>query len=528
MEINEITAVIKKQLEDYDEKVKPTENGVVISYADNIATVYGIKDIMYGEMVEFQNKNLTKGMAFNLEEDFVKIIIIESDSSIVEGTKVKRLKKIINTKVGDEYLGRVVDGIGIPIDEKGDIKSKTTSPLFKIAPPIMHRKSVNEPLQTGIMAIDSLIPIGKGQRQLIIGDRQTGKSSICIDTILNQQGKDVYCVYVSIGQRASWLAKIINFLHDKGAMKYTTVVSASASESSVLQYLSPYTACSIAEYWMSNGKDVLIIYDDLSKHAVAYRTISLLMHRPPGREAYPGDIFYIHSSLLERSAKLNKKMGGGSITAFPIVETQAGEIAAYIPTNIISITDGQIFLQTGLFNSGQLPAVDVRLSVSRIGGDGQLKSIKMATSTLRIYLAQYNEVKEFSQFSSDLDKTTLETLNNGLKIMTTLKQPENFPIEQEYQILILLAIKYKFIKFIPKKTVTLYKKYLFDNFESKLKNYKKIVYKSNYTKDDEKMLIKNIKVLTINFLNNNLNMMTKTNIETIKKLKEYNPFDGTK
>ena len=417
---------------------------------------------MLGELLLFENG--VYGMVLNLKEDSVGVVLMGDDTYIKEGQIVKRTKQLVQTVVGDELLGRVVNALGQPIDGKGSIKSKKKRPVERIAPGVMTRKSVNESLQTGILAIDAMIPIGKGQRELIIGDRQTGKTSIAIDTIINQKNKKVYCVYVAIGQKSSTVAQIVEKLKQAGAMEYTTIVSAGASDLSSLQYLAPYTGVTMAEEWMEQGKDVLIIYDDLSKHAVAYRTMSLLLRRPPGREAYPGDVFYLHSRLLERAARLNKEYGNGSITALPIIETQAGDISAYIPTNVISITDGQIFLSQQLFNSGVRPAINIGLSVSRVGSSAQIKAMKQVAGTLKLELAQYNELQAFAQFGSDLDETTKKVLQHGKKAIELLKQPQYHPLSQIQQVIILLAINLKHIQWLPLEKINLFKETLKHHF----------------------------------------------------------------
>ncbi len=469
---HDISSIIKKRIKSYDSKSSKTEEGKVISIADGIATVSGLNETMAGELLIFEGD--TYGMALNLEEDYIGVILFGQYSHIEEGSKVKRTKTVAEVPAGDEMLGRVVDATGRAIDGKGDIKTKATMKLERKAPGIMERQSVFEPLETGILAIDSMIPIGKGQRELIIGDRKTGKSAIAIDTIMNQKGKNVKCVYVSIGQKNSTLAVTAQKLEEAGAMEYTTIVSASASESDAMQYVSPYTGVAIAEYWMEQGDDVLIVYDDLSKHAVAYRSVSLLLRRPPGREAYPGDVFYLHSRLLERAAKLSEERGGGSITALPIIETQAGDISAYIPTNVISITDGQIFLVADQFNSGQRPAVDSGLSVSRVGSSAQTKLMKKVSGKLKMQLATYEEMKAFAKFSSDLDDTTKAIIDNGNMIKEFLKQPNNNPYDQSVQAIMLFGIDRKLFKDVPSKQVAEFKKFLLNEIEtdSKLKKVK--------------------------------------------------------
>lgn len=400
----EITSIIKNEIKNYEKELETVDSGTIIQIGDGVARVYGLEECMEGELLEFPNQVF--GMALNLEQDNVGCVLLGSEEGIKEGDIVKRTGKIVEVPVGEDLIGRVVNSLGQPIDGKGPIKNDGYRAIEVPAPGILERSSVNEPLQTGIKAIDSMIPIGRGQRELIIGDRQTGKTAIAIDTIINQKGKDVICIYVAIGQKQSTVANIVNTLTEEGAMDYSIVVTASASESAPLQYIAPYSGCTMGEYFMNKGKHVLIIYDDLSKHAVAYRTMSLLIRRPPGREAYPGDVFYIHSRLLERAAKLSKENGGGSLTALPIIETLAGDVTAYIPTNVISITDGQIFLETELFNAGQRPAVNPGISVSRVGGNAQIKAMKQVSGTLRLELAQYRELASFAQFGSDLDKDT--------------------------------------------------------------------------------------------------------------------------
>ena len=439
----EISSVIKEQIKGYSAKLDVSEVGTVIQVGDGIARVYGLENAMSGELLEFADG--TVGMAQNLEEDNIGVVILGSDTGIKEGDTVKLTGKVASVPVGDAMIGRVVNALGEPIDEKGPIAATGSRPIERVAPGVITRKSVDVPLQTGIKAIDAMVPIGRGQRELIIGDRQTGKTAICIDTIINQKGKDCLCIYVAIGQKASTVARIVKSLQDSGAMDYTTVVSATASESSTLQYIAPYAGVAIAEEFMENGKDVLIIYDDLSKHAVAYRAMSLLLRRPPGREAYPGDVFYLHSRLLERSARIDKKYGGGSITALPIIETQAGDVSAYIPTNVISITDGQIFLESELFNSGVRPAINAGLSVSRVGGSAQIKAMKKIAGPIRIELAQYRELESFSQFGSDLDKDTLDRLNHGQRIVEILKQPQYKTLEVEKEVVILYAVTNKYL-----------------------------------------------------------------------------------
>ena len=433
----EISAVIKEQIKNYKSQLEISDFGTVIQVGDGIARVYGLENCMSGELLEFPGN--TYGMAMNLEEDNVGVVIMGSDREIKEGDIVKPTGKVAEVPVGDAMMGRVVNALGQPIDGKGPIVSNESRPIEYPAPGVLQRKSVNEPLQTGIKAIDSMIPIGRGQRELIIGDRQTGKTAIAIDTILNQKGEDVICIYVAIGQKKSTVAQLVQNLEDKGAMDYTIVVSATASDVAPLQYIAPYAGCAIGEYFMYQGKDVLIVYDDLSKHAVAYRAMSLLLRRPPGREAYPGDVFYLHSRLLERAAKLSDELGGGSITALPIIETQAGDVSAYIPTNVISITDGQIYLETELFFTGQRPAVNAGISVSRVGGNAQIKAMKKVASSVKLELAQYRELASFSQFGSDVDADTKARLDHGQVLMEILKQPQYQPIPVEKQVMIIYA-----------------------------------------------------------------------------------------
>ena len=437
----EISALIKEQIKHYEDKIQSNDVGYVIRVGDGIALIQGLDKAMSSELLLFPHD--VYGMVLNLEEDHVGAVLLGDDTLIKEGDEVKRTGRIVEVPVGDGMLGRVVNALGQPIDGKGPIVCNRTRPVERVAPGVMTRKSVHQPLMTGLKIIDSMIPIGKGQRELIIGDRQTGKTAIAVDTILNQKGQDVYCIYVAIGQKASTVAQIMEKLRQHDAMGYTTIVAATASEMAPLQYLAPYAGCAIGEEWMEQGKDVLIIYDDLSKHAVAYRTMSLLLRRPPGREAYPGDVFYLHSRLLERAAKLNDELGGGSLTALPIIETQAGDISAYIPTNVISITDGQIFLQTELFNAGVRPAVDSGLSVSRVGSAAQTKAMKKASGSVRIDLAQYREMEVFTQFSSDLDEATTAQLKYGSCLTELLKQPLGRPLSLHEQVITLCAATHK-------------------------------------------------------------------------------------
>ena len=439
----EITKIIRSQIENYENKMEASETGVVILVGDGIAKVSGLDQCMAGELVEFPDGSY--GMAQNLEENTVSIVILGSDQGIKEGDVVKRTGRVVSVPVGAGLIGRVVNALGQPIDGKGDVAAEGYRPIESPAPGIIERQHVSRPLQTGIKAIDSMIPIGRGQRELIIGDRQTGKTTIATDTILNQKGKNVICIYVAIGQKRSTVAQVVDNLTQGGAMDYTTVVSATASELAPMQYIAPYAGCAMGEYFMHQGKDVLVIYDDLSKHAVAYRAISLLIRRPPGREAYPGDVFYLHSRLLERAAQLSPELGGGSLTALPIIETQAGDVSAYIPTNVISITDGQIFLETELFNSGIMPAVNPGISVSRVGGDAQIKAMKKVAGSLKLLYSQYRELQSFAQFGSDLDADTKSRLALGERIVAVLKQKNNAPIEVAHQVCVIYAVTHGYL-----------------------------------------------------------------------------------
>ena len=453
----EISNIIKEQITHYQSQIRLTDVGTVVTVGDGIAHIHGLENCMSGELLEFPGG--VYGMAQNLEEDLVGAVILGSDQNIREGDTVKRTKRIVEVPVGEAMLGRVVDALGKPIDGKGPINTTESRPVECPAPGIIERAPVNVPLQTGIKAIDSMIPIGRGQRELIIGDRQTGKTAICLDTIINQKGTGVVCVYVAIGQKRSTVAQVAETLAKNGAMDYTCIVAATASESAPLQYIAPYAGCSIGEYFMHKGKDVLVIYDDLSKHAVAYRALSLLLHRPPGREAYPGDVFYLHSRLLERAANIQN---GGSLTALPIIETQAGDVSAYIPTNVISITDGQIFLETELFNSGIRPAVNPGISVSRVGGNAQIKAMKKVAGTLKLAYSQYRELQAFSQFGSDLDADTKKRLNQGERIVEVLKQPQNSPIPVEKQVIIIFAVVSGELLDIPVELIGTFQKELFE------------------------------------------------------------------
>ena len=447
----EISKIIRSQIENYENKIEASETGVVILVGDGIAKASGLDNCMAGELVEFPDGSY--GMAQNLEENTVSIVILGSDQGIKEGDTVKRTGKVVSVPVGQGLIGRVVNALGEPIDGKGAITAESYRPIESPAPGIIERQHVSRPLQTGIKAIDSMIPIGRGQRELIIGDRQTGKTTIATDTILNQKGKDVICIYVAIGQKRSTVAQVVENLARGGAMEYTIVVSATASELAPMQYIAPYSGCTMGEFFMHQGKDVLVIYDDLSKHAVAYRAISLLIRRPPGREAYPGDVFYLHSRLLERAAQLSPELGGGSLTALPIIETQAGDVSAYIPTNVISITDGQIFLETELFNSGIMPAVNPGISVSRVGGDAQIKAMKKVAGSLKLLYSQYRELQSFAQFGSDLDADTKERLALGERIVAVLKQKNNSPKEVAQQVCIIYAVTHGYLHSIPVEKV---------------------------------------------------------------------------
>lgn len=460
----EIISILKNEIENFDQISKDSEVGTVVSVGDGIANIYGIEHAMYGEIVTFENG--LKGMVQDIQKDTIGCILFGSDVDIKEGTKVMRTKKKAGVPVGDKFIGRVVNALGAPIDGAGEIEAEDYRPIENEAPGIVDRKSVSVPMETGILSIDSMFPIGRGQRELIIGDRQTGKTSIATDTILNQKGKDVICIYVAIGQKASTIAKVVNTFKNGGAMDYTIVVASTASDCAPLQYIAPYAGTAIAEHFMHKGKDVLIVYDDLSKHAVAYRALSLLLGRSPGREAYPGDVFYLHSRLLERSSRLSDEMGGGSITALPIIETQAGDVSAYIPTNVISITDGQIFLESDLFFSGMRPAVNVGLSVSRVGGAAQTKAMKKASGSVRIDLAQYREMEVFTQFSSDLDEATTAQLKYGSCLMELLKQPLCSPLSLHQQVITLCVATHKLMVDVEKKEIKKYQKDLLEYFDN--------------------------------------------------------------
>ena len=465
MKPEEISSVIKEEIKRYSSHMSVAEVGTVIQVADGIARIHGLEKAMQGELLEFPHG--VRGMVLNLEEDNVGAVLLGDATNIEEGDIVKTTGTVVEVPVGDEMIGRVVNALGQPIDGKGPISSRKFRKIERVASGVIDRKSVDTPLQTGIKAIDSMVPIGRGQRELIIGDRQTGKTAIAIDTIINQKGQNVKCIYVAIGQKASTVANIVKTLEENGAMDYTTVVASTSSELAPLQYIAPYSGCAIGEEWMENGEDVLIIYDDLSKHATAYRTLSLLLRRPPGREAYPGDVFYLHSRLLERAARLSDELGGGSLTALPIIETQAGDVSAYIPTNVISITDGQIYLETEMFNAGFRPAVNAGLSVSRVGGSAQIKAMKKIAAPIRVELAQFRELASFAQFGSELDADTKEKLAQGERIREVLKQPQYAPVPVEYQVIILYAATRKHLLDIPTEKVLEFEEALFEYIKTK-------------------------------------------------------------
>ncbi|MBQ7541472.1 MAG: F0F1 ATP synthase subunit alpha [Clostridia bacterium] len=483
----EISGIIKSQIRNYEAKIEQSETGTVVLVGDGIAKAYGLDNCMANELLTFSGGEY--GMALNLEEDVVSIVLLSDDANIKEGDVVRRTGKVVNVPVGEGMIGRVVNALGEPIDGKGPTGCTATRPIESEAPGIIRRKSVSVPLQTGIKAIDSMIPIGRGQRELIIGDRQTGKTTIATDTILNQKGQDVLCVYVAIGQKNSTVAEVAQTLESGGAMDYTVIVSATASEMAPLQYIAPYSGCAIAEYFMAQGKDVLIIYDDLSKHAVAYRALSLLIRRPPGREAYPGDVFYLHSRLLERAARVAPEFGGGSITALPIIETQAGDVSAYIPTNVISITDGQIFLESELFHSGVMPAVNPGISVSRVGGSAQIKAMKKVAGTLKLLYSQYRELQSFAQFGSDLDADTKARLALGDRIVAVLGQDKRSPVAVELQVAILYAVINGYLNTIAVEQVHRFESELFDHLRLKHGDLlRRIRETGNLSKEDETLL----------------------------------------
>ncbi len=482
----EISSIIKSQIENYKSRVEMTETGKVILVGDGIARVYGLSNCMANELLEFEDGSF--GMAQNLEEETVSVAVLSNKNNIREGSSVKRTGKVLSVPVGEKLLGRVVNALGEPIDGKGPVQYSATRPIESEAPGIIERKSVSVPLQTGIKAIDSMIPIGRGQRELIIGDRQTGKTEIAIDTIINQKNSDVICIYVAIGQKSTSVAQLANELNKNGALGYTIIVSASASESAPLQYIAPYSGCAMAEYFREQGKDVLIIYDDLSKHAVAYRALSLLIRRPPGREAYPGDVFYLHSRLLERAACVAEEYGGGSITALPIIETQSGDVSAYIPTNVISITDGQIFLETELFHSGIMPAINPGISVSRVGGSAQLKGMKKVAGELKLLYSQYRELQSFAQFGSDLDADTKARLALGERIVEVLKQGRNNPVRVGCQVAIVYAAIKGYLDRVPVSKVHEYEKNLFLKLENEKGEWLKRIEAGYYDEADEEEL----------------------------------------
>ncbi len=494
----EISSVIKEQIKRYAAQLEVADVGTVIQVADGIARIHGLENAMQGELLEFPGE--VYGMVLNLEEDNVGAVLLGDSRNINEGDTVKTTGRVVEVPVGDAMLGRVVNALGQPIDGKGPIETSKFRQIERVASGVISRKSVDTPLQTGIKAIDAMIPIGRGQRELIIGDKQTGKSAIAIDTIINQKGKGVKCIYVAIGQKASTVASIVKTLEEFGAMAYTTVVASTASELAPLQYIAPYSGCAIGEEWMENGQDVLVVYDDLSKHATAYRTLSLLLKRPPGREAYPGDVFYLHSRLLERAARLSDKLGGGSLTALPIIETQAGDVSAYIPTNVISITDGQIYLETDMFNAGFRPAINAGLSVSRVGGAAQIKAIKKIAAPIRVELAQYRELAAFSQFGSELDADTKEKLAQGERIREILKQPQYQPMAVEKQVLIIYAAIKKYLLDIPVDAILRFEKDLFDYVETKYPEILNSIRETKELKEDmEQKLVKAIEECKASF-----------------------------
>lgn len=494
----EISSVIKDEIKKYSSKMSVSNVGTVMQVSDGIARIHGLESAMQGELLEFPGE--VEGMVLNLEEDNVGAVLLSDASSISEGDTVKTTGRVVSVPVGDGMLGRVVNALGHPIDGKGPIPSSKTREIERVAPGVITRKSVDTPLQTGIKAIDSMVPIGRGQRELIIGDRQTGKTAIAIDTIINQKGQGVKCIYVAIGQKSSTVANIVKTLEEYGAMDYTTVVASTASELAPLQYIAPYSGCAIGEGWMENGDDVLIIYDDLSKHAAAYRTLSLLLRRPPGREAYPGDVFYLHSRLLERAAKLSDELGGGSLTALPIIETQAGDVSAYIPTNVISITDGQIYLETEMFNAGFRPAVNAGLSVSRVGGAAQIKAMKKIAAPIRVELAQYRELAAFSQFGSELDADTKEKLAQGERIKEILKQTQYQPMPVAYQIMIIYAATKKYLLDVAVEDILSFQDALFELVQTKYPEIPKAIDETKEISDEtEKLLVQAIEECKANF-----------------------------
>ena len=495
----EISSVIKEQIKRYAAQLEVADVGTVIQVADGIARIHGLDNAMQGELLEFPGE--VYGMVLNLEEDNVGAVLLGAQRNVNEGDTVKTTGRVVEVPVGDAMLGRVVNALGQPIDGKGPIETNKYRQIERVASGVISRKSVDTPLQTGIKAIDSMVPIGRGQRELIIGDRQTGKTAIAIDTIINQKGQGVKCIYVAIGQKASTVAALVKTLEEFGAMSYTTVVASTASELAPLQYIAPYAGCAIGEEWMENGEDVLVVYDDLSKHAAAYRTLSLLLKRPPGREAYPGDVFYLHSRLLERAARLSDKLGGGSLTALPIIETQAGDVSAYIPTNVISITDGQIYLETEMFNSGCRPAINAGLSVSRVGGSAQIKAMKKIAAPIRVELAQYRELAAFAQFGSELDADTTEKLAQGARIREMLKQPQYQPMPVEKQVIIIYAATRKYLLDIPVEQVLPFEKALFEYVDTKYPDVPEAIRTEKVISDEtEAKLVKAIEECKADFL----------------------------
>ena len=490
MHINagEISKIIKEQIQNYEQRVDATETGTVLSVGDGIARVYGVQNAMSMELLEFPGGLL--GMVLNLEEDNVGVALLGEDTGIKEGDPVKRTGRIFSVPIGDAVMGRVLNPLGMPVDGLGPVEATEFSAVEVKAPGIIARKSVHEPMVTGIKAIDAMTPIGRGQRELVIGDRQTGKTAICIDAILAQKNSDVHCFYVAIGQKRSTVALVADTLRKHGAMEYTTIISATASEPAPLQYIAAYSGCTMAEYYRNNGKHALIVYDDLSKQAVAYRQMSLLLRRPPGREAYPGDVFYLHSRLLERAAKVNDSLGAGSMTALPIIETQAGDVSAYIPTNVISITDGQVYLEPNLFNAGIRPAINVGLSVSRVGGSAQIKAMKQVAGTMRLDLAQYRELAAFAQFGSDLDKSTKQKLERGARLVELLKQPQYQPMPVEYQVIIIYAATKKYLLDIPTSQVLAFEKELFQYIDTKYPEIPKSIRETKEMKPETEELLK--------------------------------------
>ena len=494
----EISSVIKEQIKRYASELDVSDVGTVIQVADGIARIHGLENAMQGELLAFPGD--VYGMVLNLEEDNVGAVLLGSARNINEGDTVKTTGRVVEVPVGDAMMGRVVNALGQPIDGKGPVQTEKYRKIERVASGVITRKSVDTPLQTGIKAIDSMVPIGRGQRELIIGDRQTGKTAIALDTIINQKGQNVKCIYVAIGQKASTVANIVKTLEEYGAMAYTTVVVSTASDLAPLQYIAPYAGCAIGEEWMENGEDVLVVYDDLSKHAAAYRTLSLLLRRPPGREAYPGDVFYLHSRLLERAARMNEEYGGGSLTALPIIETQAGDVSAYIPTNVISITDGQIYLETEMFNAGFRPAVNAGLSVSRVGGSAQIKAMKKIAAPIRVELAQYRELAAFAQFGSELDADTKEKLAQGERIKEILKQPQYQPMPVQYQVIIIYVATKKYLLDIPVEAVTRFEKEFFDFLDTKYAQIpRSIAQEKVISEETEVLLIKAIEEFKAQF-----------------------------